>query len=47
VKAVVRDLSECSASCSSASAAAPAGPRVEEGFADEAEDEIDRLFGDL
>jgi predicted regulator of Ras-like GTPase activity (Roadblock/LC7/MglB family) len=47
VKAVVRDLSVVFGEMFERSAAAPAGPRVEEGFADEAEDEIDRLFGDL
>jgi predicted regulator of Ras-like GTPase activity (Roadblock/LC7/MglB family) len=47
VKAVVRELSEVFSEMFARSAAAPAGPRVEAGFVDEAEDEIDRLFGDL
>ncbi len=47
VKAVVRELGEVFAEMFARSAAAPQGPRVEAGFADEAEDEIDRLFGDL
>ena len=47
VKAVVRELSEVFGEMFARSAAAPQGPRVEAGFADEAEDEIDRLFGDL
>ena len=47
VKAVVRELSEVFGEMFTRSAAAPAGPRVEAGFVDEAEDEIDRLFGDL
>jgi predicted regulator of Ras-like GTPase activity (Roadblock/LC7/MglB family) len=47
VKAVVRELAEVFGEMFERSAAAPVGPRVEEGFADEAEDEIDRLFGDL
>jgi predicted regulator of Ras-like GTPase activity (Roadblock/LC7/MglB family) len=47
VKGVVRELGEVFGEMFARSAAAPAGPRVEEGFVDEAEDEIDRLFGDL
>ena len=47
VKAVVRELGEVFSEMFARSAAAPQGPRVEAGFADEAEDEIDRLFGDL
>jgi hypothetical protein len=47
VKAVVRELSEVFSEMFSRSAAAPPGLRVEAGFMDEAEDEIDRLFGDL
>jgi predicted regulator of Ras-like GTPase activity (Roadblock/LC7/MglB family) len=47
VKAVVRELSEVFSEMFSRSAAAPQGLRVEAGFMDEAEDEIDRLFGDL
>jgi predicted regulator of Ras-like GTPase activity (Roadblock/LC7/MglB family) len=47
VKAVVRELTEVFGEMFARSAAAPAGPRVEAGFVDEAEDEIDRLFGDL
>jgi predicted regulator of Ras-like GTPase activity (Roadblock/LC7/MglB family) len=47
VKAVVRELAEVFGEMFARSAAAPQGPRVEAGFADEAEDEIDRLFGDL
>ena len=47
VKGVVRELSEVFSEMFARSAAAPAGPVVEAGFVDEAEDEIDRLFGDL
>jgi predicted regulator of Ras-like GTPase activity (Roadblock/LC7/MglB family) len=47
VKAVVRELSEVFSELFARSAASPQGARVEAGFVDEAEDEIDRLFGDL
>jgi predicted regulator of Ras-like GTPase activity (Roadblock/LC7/MglB family) len=47
VKGVVRELTEIFSELFSRSAASPSGPRVESGFVDEAEDEIDRLFGDL
>ena len=47
VKAVVRELSGIFHEMFDRSAAAPQGSRFEAGFADEAEDEIDRLFGDL
>src|SRR3954447_16785205 len=48
VKGVVRELSEIFREMFDRSAAAPQSPRVvEAGFVDEAEDEIDRLFGDL
>ncbi|HEU0015148.1 MAG TPA: roadblock/LC7 domain-containing protein [Longimicrobium sp.] len=46
VKGVVRELSEHFSEMFSRTASAPAA-RVEAGFVDEAEDEIDRLFGDL
>ena len=48
VKGVVRELSEIFREMFDRSAAAPQSSRVvEPGFVDEAEDEIDRLFGDL
>ena len=48
VKGVVRELSEIFREMFDRSAAAPQSSRVvEAGFVDEAEDEIDRLFGDL
>ena len=47
VKALVRELSGIFREMFERSAAAPQGVRMETGFADEAEDEIDRLFGDL
>src|SRR5687767_15358150 len=47
VKGVVRELSEVFTEMFARSAAGPSGPVVEAGFVDEAEDEIDRLFGDL
>ena len=47
VKGVVRELAEIFREMFDRSAAAPQGSRFEAGFADEAEDEIDRLFGDL
>ena len=47
VKGVVKELSGIFDEMFARSAAAPQGPRVEAGFVDEAEDEIDRLFGDL
>ena len=47
VKALVKELSEIFREMFERSSAAPAAPRVEGSFADEAEDEIDRLFGDL
>lgn len=48
VKGVVRELSEIFREMFDRSAAAPQSARVvEAGFVDEAEDEIDRLFGDL
>jgi predicted regulator of Ras-like GTPase activity (Roadblock/LC7/MglB family) len=47
VKGVVRELAEIFREMFDRSAAEPRTSRVEAGFADEAEDEIDRLFGDL
>jgi predicted regulator of Ras-like GTPase activity (Roadblock/LC7/MglB family) len=48
VKGVVRELAEIFREMFDRSAAAPQSSRVvEAGFVDEAEDEIDRLFGDL
>jgi len=47
VKGVVRELAEIFREMFDRSAAEPRASRVEPGFADEAEDEIDRLFGDL
>jgi predicted regulator of Ras-like GTPase activity (Roadblock/LC7/MglB family) len=47
VKGVVRELSEIFRAMFERSAAQPQGARVETAFVDEAEDEIDRLFGDL
>jgi len=47
VKGVVRELAEIFREMFDRSAAEPRASRVEAGFADEAEDEIDRLFGDL
>src|SRR4051795_9852831 len=48
VKGVVRELSEIFREMFDRSAAAPQSSRVvEAGFVDEAEDEIDRVFGDL
>jgi predicted regulator of Ras-like GTPase activity (Roadblock/LC7/MglB family) len=47
VKGVVRELAEIFREMFERSAAQPQGTRMEAGFADEAEDEIDRLFGDL
>jgi predicted regulator of Ras-like GTPase activity (Roadblock/LC7/MglB family) len=47
VKAVVRELTEIFNELFARSTTGTAGPRVESGFVDEAEDEIDRLFGDL
>jgi predicted regulator of Ras-like GTPase activity (Roadblock/LC7/MglB family) len=47
VKGVVRELSEIFRELFDRSAAAPGASRVEAAFVDEAEDEIDRLFGDL
>ena len=48
VKGVARELSEIFREMFDRSAAAPQSSRVvEAGFVDEAEDEIDRLFGDL
>jgi predicted regulator of Ras-like GTPase activity (Roadblock/LC7/MglB family) len=47
VKGVVRELSEIFREMFERSAASPASSRVESAFVDEAEDEIDRLFGDL
>ncbi|HYH81017.1 MAG TPA: roadblock/LC7 domain-containing protein [Longimicrobium sp.] len=46
-KGVVRELAEIFREMFDRSAAAPAGSRFEAAFVDEAEDEIDRLFGDL
>ena len=48
VRVAARELAEVfRARCSSVPTAARAGSPVEAGFVDEAEDEIDRLFGDL
>lgn len=47
VKTVVRELSEIFRELFERSATDPGASRLEGGFADEAEDEIDRLFGDL
>jgi predicted regulator of Ras-like GTPase activity (Roadblock/LC7/MglB family) len=47
VKGVVRELSEIFRQMFERSAAEPSTSRVETAFVDEAEDEIDRLFGDL
>ena len=47
VKAVVKELSDVFREMFDRSAASPQAARVEAAFVDEAEDEIDRLFGDL
>jgi len=47
VKALVKELGEIFRDMFERSAAQPQGSRVEAAFVDEAEDEIDRLFGDL
>jgi predicted regulator of Ras-like GTPase activity (Roadblock/LC7/MglB family) len=47
VKGVVRELGEVFREIFARSGTAQAGVHMEAGFADEAEDEIDRLFGDL
>ncbi|HSU17968.1 roadblock/LC7 domain-containing protein [Longimicrobium sp.] len=47
VKGVVRELAEIFREMFDRSASAPQTARVESAFVDEAEDEIDRLFGDL
>ncbi|HEX8431600.1 MAG TPA: roadblock/LC7 domain-containing protein [Longimicrobium sp.] len=47
VKAVVRELSEVFREIFDRSGTARPAAHMEAGFADEAEDEIDRLFGDL
>ena len=47
VKGVVRELSEIFRQMFERSATEPSASRVETAFVDEAEDEIDRLFGDL
>ena len=47
VKGVVRELAEIFREMFDRSASAPQSARVESAFVDEAEDEIDRLFGDL
>jgi hypothetical protein len=47
VKGVVRELSEVFREIFERAGTAQAGVHMEAGFADEAEDEIDRLFGDL
>ncbi|HET6762174.1 MAG TPA: roadblock/LC7 domain-containing protein [Longimicrobiaceae bacterium] len=47
VKGVVRELSEIFRQMFERSTTEPSSSRVESAFVDEAEDEIDRLFGDL
>ena len=47
VKGVVKELSEIFHEMFDRSASAPSAPLVEGSFVDDAEDEIDRLFGDL
>src|SRR5438045_7357420 len=47
VKGVVRELAEIFREMFDRSTTAPGASRVEAAFVDEAEDEIDRLFGDL
>jgi len=47
VKALVKELGETFREMFERSAAAPPSLRMEASFVDEAEDEIDRLFGDL